>query len=1103
MAQWWLRLWPSTPVAATVAPPATPEEDGAVTQGTPEIDALPPALAAWLRTPTWFTSRHWLIAHFLELPAEAKDRLQQAAVQAHASGEGELADLLARHAALLETARRVGVDRAYQQLVGDSAFLASEENLSEGAGDMAALQALGDEFFALARRGAAVDRQVELGRHILALDATAHALTSQERYAVLGLLGNTLMAQARQPGGAKLRILLKEALAYYDRALHERPLEEAPHDWALMQNNLGAVLSNYVVLAMGTERAHMSAAAVEAFRAALRILIERDTPTDWAGTQHNLGTALCQQAQLVAGAERAHLLAEAAEACRAALRIRTERDTPTDWAGTQHNLGTALCQQAQLVAGAERAYLLAEAVDAYQAALRIRTERDTPADWAWTQNNLGTALTTQAKLATGAERTELLAAAVHAYRAALLVLTEQGMPTDWAATQYNLGTALRDQANLASGAERAQLLAAAVDAYRGPYRIAPVDLFSGAQRTAARVLAAGLVTSALGRPEVEADNLLAEAQEVAASGLQAAALLEQQAPSLEFRQAEWAENARLFSLAATIEALLGRPQAALLLLEAGRARGLAELQGQRRAQLEVLHDTERAAYNQSLDAVREVEARGRLAVTQADRLSLVPTARAANAQLAKVVARLRQAHADFLPEHTVTVAELANTLRSEEVLLYVVPQPMGTLLVALAPSGACQAEVLLEFTADGLFDLAVQRDAEGYNRLGYLPAVMGFGSTLLDEALDALLPTLGERLMAPALRLVKRLGGRRTVVVPGGLLAVLPLHAATYLPLDLAQPHTAADGRRYVCDDLPLIYVPSGGAYVAARSAAARSGRPTRGLVVGNPQLTEHAADWTPNTPGYLPSAQREATEVALLMELAGFGQVEQKVGSEATWSTVVQGLQACDVAHLSLHAYFDYKRPLDSALLVAPNVRLFLRSLLDERTVPLTHLRLAVLSACQTGLGDFQQLSEEAVGLLGALLTAGAAGVVGSLWPVYDISTATLMQTFTRGYLLDGLEPDAALQAAQRAFREGAWTQYITPPATSDMQTATEDEPQPALAAVASRQSLSDGTLRQLGVVRRVPQASDQAGEALAAAERRTDWSHPIHWAAFVYYGA
>jgi CHAT domain-containing protein len=104
---------------------------------------------------------------------------------------------------------------------------------------------------------------------------------------------------------------------------------------------------------------------------------------------------------------------------------------------------------------------------------------------------------------------------------------------------------------------------------------------------------------------------------------------------------------------------------------------------------------------------------------------------------------------------------------------------------------------------------------------------------------------------------------------------------------------------------------------------------------------------------------------------------------------------------------------PLDSALYLANEEKLTLRELLDG-AFEVSAVRLVVLSACQTGIIDFRNVPDEAIGFPAGFIQGGVSGVVSSLWPVDDLSTAVLVKKFYHCNLEEHLEPAVALHRAQ-----------------------------------------------------------------------------------------
>jgi CHAT domain-containing protein len=131
-------------------------------------------------------------------------------------------------------------------------------------------------------------------------------------------------------------------------------------------------------------------------------------------------------------------------------------------------------------------------------------------------------------------------------------------------------------------------------------------------------------------------------------------------------------------------------------------------------------------------------------------------------------------------------------------------------------------------------------------------------------------------------------------------------------------------------------------------------------------------------------------------------------------------------------------------------------------------------------------ELADEVVSLPMGLLRCGVPGVVGTLWPVADASTALVMVRFyelLRDRSPEGwppLAPAAALAAAQRWLRDAR-------PAELQSFLAAH----PALLGVLEAER-GTGPVHLGALLRR----------DLGAAAAPPYLGHPYHWAPFVYYG-
>ena len=284
-------------------------------------------------------------------------------------------------------------------------------------------------------------------------------------------------------------------------------------------------------------------------------------------------------------------------------------------------------------------------------------------------------------------------------------------------------------------------------------------------------------------------------------------------------------------------------------------------------------------------------------------------------------------------------------------------------------------------------------------------------------------------------------------------LCIVPDEALHFLPFAALVDQSG----EYLIKSHRLTYAPS--ASVLVRCIKEYRAKPLTGferiLAVGNPEINR---DSFPNLPS-LPFAETEAVES---MRFYGPGSVVL-TREKATEPGVLAAMIDCDVAHLALHCMIEEGSPGLAALILAgadsgktgvrhalkpapeagsravtsdaikrsapsgalpeepvedPNDGLlFLREL---QHIKLPHTKLVVLSACQSGLGQYYR-GEGIVSLIRPFLASGVPTVAASLWQVNERATADLMIEFHRQRRLANKSAGGALQAAEIKLSESA----------------------------------------------------------------------------------
>jgi CHAT domain-containing protein/tetratricopeptide (TPR) repeat protein len=814
------------------------------------------------------------------------------------------------------------------------------------------------------------------------------------RSAVLNDLGIAFARRIRGDGVENV----EQALLYLQQALKARRRETHPSEWAQSTINLGI---NYFRRERG-DPAENFEKAIKCYKQTLKVITRESDPLGWATVMHNLGNVYSRRIK----GDRADNMERARKALEQVLTVRTRSNVPDDWAITMSNLGKVYLNRVK-----------GDAVRNYETGIEYCRE-------------------------------------------AMLVRTRERMPYEWAETLNHLGNLnhelykIKKAEAAAAPAEWARHFEAAREAYR-----------NGLEVHTPEANASGCLPLAISLGNLEAgEEHWHESLPPYRSAIQAAETLYRASLLRSTGDIQLARIGDLFRRAAYAMARAGQARESVCTLEQGRARGLNRRLALDRADLSRVEIEAPEAFAQYRDAaarLRKIEDADQSLGKQglpgaASRDKLRDEADSARRALDGALDRIRAVpgYEGFLmpPQWE----DIAAQVEPGAPLVYLAGARDGLLTAFLFRKSAADP-VTLETWCDerlGENDLVtlLGGDQESAPQ-GWFTAYFARGKDLLGwkETVDRVNNRLWDEVMQPVMDKLQAVGGSDPILVPCGLLALLPLHAAW----------SEQNGERTYALDLAAIrYVPSARVLGAARRISASSGS-GQALVVSDPAPVHSAAP--------LSNAAAEAEVVA-----AWYEQPVLLEHSAATREDTLAALPAARVAHFCCHGGTDWDERLRSGLLLANDEVLTVADLLSLR---LEGSRLAVLSACETAIVG-TRLPDEVLALPSALLQAGFAGVIASMWSVFDVSTAVLMSRFYQLWVGDGLEPHRALGGAIRWLRA---------------QTAAE------LAAVfekAREHAADSGGARY-----------DEASEAwqhfaydYSGNER--PYAHAIYWAPFTYTG-
>jgi len=264
----------------------------------------------------------------------------------------------------------------------------------------------------------------------------------------------------------------------------------------------------------------------------------------------------------------------------------------------------------------------------------------------------------------------------------------------------------------------------------------------------------------------------------------------------------------------------------------------------------------------------------------------------------------------------------------------------------------------------------------------------------------------------------------RVLIVPDGV-----LHRVNFGALP-------ADSGLYLAEEGPVLHT-----LMTERSVVQFSHQiPFRPgvLAVGDPDFgvpaTNPASEWN-FLP--LPHAREEVAYLTKVWEktsATGNHDITVLTGADATEKAFKADLANHGILHLATHGFVvksgsppqtDPVGPLNLAGLALQGANTWAHTS-DARedgiltaseisALDMTGVDWAVLSACDTGLGELTARGEGVFGLCRAFALAGVHTVIVSLWPVGDTTTRDWMQALYTAHLAGGMSTDRAVQEANR----------------------------------------------------------------------------------------
>ncbi|MEM1171140.1 MAG: CHAT domain-containing tetratricopeptide repeat protein [Cyanobacteria bacterium P01_H01_bin.35] len=832
---------------------------------------------------------------------------------------------------------------------------------------------------------------------------------------------------------------LEIAISAYSLALEVRTCKDFPVDWAKTQNNLG----NAYIERIKGDKAENLEQAIDCFYQSLKIYTKESFPEDWATTQNNLGNAYRQR---IKGDKDENM--EMAIAClEKSLEVYTKQDFPFKWAEIQNNLGNAYRQRIR----GDKAENLEQAIAYFKRVLEVYTQTDLPLQWAETKNHLGNAYQERIK----GDKAENLEQAIACLEKSLEVYTQQDLPLQWAETQNNLAIVYGNRIK----GNRAENLEMAITDFQNSLQIFTPENLPIECLTVSHNLGDLYFQEAKWEFAIEAYKIAIKAVEISCSWA-----------VTEIRRQEIISQV-ITIYYSTVESYINLEQIdqAIEYVELSKNRTLVELITNRdlypkgdisptviqkldRLRREIVFEEKQLAIKQNNRELRTESERLQPQLTDCSKLNQLQ--QELDELISREITPIDPAFKLTQKVEPITFQEMPNLIDEQTAILewYITDNQIITFIT----THHYNQPQILQFCFVDINSLKIERESclkEDVEQevINSRIKILSYQTTTSSQisvnknflfqdkdAFDEFVAPINKYLnlyhfrkqqwidelpfylrnFAQILRLDEIISHipqqcQKIILIPHRFLHLLPIHA-----------FILNDGS-YLLDHYEVTYSPS----CKLLQLIKNQQRPNfnKLFAIQNPTNNLSYTD----------------LEVEKISSYFDSAEILAKEKATKTAFKTYNNFSSVNCLHFSCHGYFNINSPLESSLLLAHSYlyKLGLNNsckgvsgelsevsnaetktenltLAEVFGLNLSQCRLVTLSACETGLTDFTDLSDEYISFPSSFIYAGSSNVVSNLWTVSDLSTTFLMIKFYQN-LHQSLTVSAALNKAQIWLRD------------------------------------------------------------------------------------